>query len=163
MVHAGGVVGYKTKYQDTIALSSTEAEFTTACDAAKLILLFRSLMDDLNIPQNDATILYKDNKGALLMANAQQLTRRTHHMEIKKFALLDWVERDLLTLHSISTHNNAADTMTKALGRQLFYRHVDTIMGRRQPKQFIRSKHSIDALGDSLVTCSHHRSEHGGG
>jgi hypothetical protein len=94
LMHAGGVVGYKTKYQDTIALSSTEAEFTAACDAAKLILFFRSLMDDLNIPQNNTTILYEDNNGALLMANAQQPTRRTRHMEIKKSALLDWVERD---------------------------------------------------------------------
>jgi hypothetical protein len=30
LMYAGGTVGYKTKYQDTIALSSTEAEFTAA-------------------------------------------------------------------------------------------------------------------------------------
>ncbi len=55
----------------------------------------------MNISQPDATILYEDNNGALLMANAQQPTRHTRHMDIKKFALLDWVERDLITLHNI--------------------------------------------------------------
>lgn len=65
LMYAGGTVGYKTKYQDTIALSSTEAEFTAACDAAKMILFFRSLLDDLGIPQNQATILYEDNNGPL--------------------------------------------------------------------------------------------------
>ena len=164
LMYAGGVVGYKTKYQDTIALSSTEAEFTAACDAAKLILFFRSLLDDLGIPQHQATVLYEDNNGALMMANAQQPTRRTRHMDIRQFALLDWVERDLITLHRISTHDNTADTMTKVLGRQLFYRHCDSLMGRRTPTRFMRSN---PALGHSS-TCptrppSGHRLEHGGG
>ena len=35
LLYAGGSIGYKTKYQETIALSTTKAEFTAACDAAK--------------------------------------------------------------------------------------------------------------------------------
>jgi hypothetical protein len=35
---AGGTILYKSKFQDTIAMSSTEAEFSAACDAAKSIL-----------------------------------------------------------------------------------------------------------------------------
>ena len=40
MVHmmAGGVIAYKSKFQATIALSSTEAEFTAAAEAGKTIL-----------------------------------------------------------------------------------------------------------------------------
>ena len=70
-------------------MSSTEAEFTAACDAAKAILYIRSILDEINISQDEATTLYIDNNGALLMANAQQPTRQTHHMDIKHFALLD--------------------------------------------------------------------------
>jgi hypothetical protein len=136
LMYAGGSIGYKTKYQETIALSTTDAEFTAACDAAKMILFFRSLLDDLGIQQQHATILYEDNNGALMMANAQQPTRRTHHNYIKKFALLEWVEQDLLTLQSIKTNDNAADTMTKALAEQMFYRHCNTLMGRRIPMRF---------------------------
>jgi hypothetical protein len=32
---AGGTILYKTKYQDTVSLSTTEAEFTAACNAGK--------------------------------------------------------------------------------------------------------------------------------
>lgn len=135
---AGGVIGYKTKFQTVIAHSSTEAEFVAACDTAKMILFFRSLLDELDLPQHSATILYEDNTGALLMANAQQPTRRTRHMDIKHFTLLDWVEQDLLQLQQISTHDNAADAMTKPLTRQLFYRHRDTYMGYRIP-DYVRS------------------------
>jgi hypothetical protein len=133
LMFAGGAIGYRCKYQDTIAHSSTEAEFTAACDAGKLILFFRSLLYDLGIEQEHATILYEDNSGALLMANAKQPTRRTRHMDIKKFALLDWVEQDLIILHNIKTAENAADGLTKPLAKQLFYRHSDTMMGRRVP------------------------------
>ena len=95
---AGGTILYKTKYQPTIAQSSTEAEFTAACDAGKAILYVRSILDEIGINQDLATSLYIDNNGALLMANAQQPTKRTKHMDIKNFGLLDWVERDLLIL-----------------------------------------------------------------
>lgn len=131
IMFAGGIIGYKTKYQDTRAHSSTETEFVAACDAAKLILFFRSLLDDLGIPQTQATIIYEDNKGALMMAIAQQPTRQTRHLDIIHFILLDWVERDLIILKTISTSDNAADAFTKLLSKQLFYRHFDTFMGRR--------------------------------
>jgi hypothetical protein len=44
-------------------------------------------------------------------------------MDIKHFALLDWVEQDLLILEAVRTHENASDAMTKTLRKQLFYRH----------------------------------------
>ena len=74
---SGGCILYKTRYQSTIALSSTESEFTAACEAGESILYVRSILDQINLPQPDATVLYIDNNGALLMANAQQPTRRT--------------------------------------------------------------------------------------
>ena len=61
VIYAGGVVCYKTKYQETIALSSTEAEFVALCDAGKVVLYARSILDDLAVSQENATTLYKDN------------------------------------------------------------------------------------------------------
>ncbi len=89
--------------------------------------------------QQNATVLYEDNNGALMMANAQQPTRRTRHMDIKKFALIDWVEQDLIILQSMCTAENAADGLTKPLAKQLFNRHSDTILGERVPSYVLRS------------------------
>jgi hypothetical protein len=69
---AGGAIGYKTKFQPVIAHSSTEAEFIAACDTAKIILFFRSILEELGVKQTHATVMFEDNTGALLMANAQQ-------------------------------------------------------------------------------------------
>ena len=138
---AGGCILYKTKYQDTLALSTTEAEFTAACDAGKAILYVRSILDEINAPQDTATTLFIDNNGALLMGNAQQPTRRTRHMDLKKFVLLDWIKKDLMLMQRVKTTDNSADVMTKQTGRQLFYRHFDFIMGRKPPK-YVKATHS---------------------
>ena len=130
---AGGAVYYKSRYQDTIALSSTEAEFAAATDAGKAILYVRTIMEELGLPQKDATILHIDNNGALNMANQQQPTKRTRHIDIKQFVIQEWVERDLLYLRRVSTADNYADAFTKTLGRILHYRHFDYIMGRIRP------------------------------
>jgi len=142
IMYAGGAVGYKSKFQTVIAHSSTEAEFVAACDTAKIILFYRSIMKDVGLEQEDATVLYEDNNGALLMANAQQPTRRTRHIDIKHFALLDWVEQDMLILEHIPTSDNVADAMTKTLSKTLFYRHYDTYMGIRVPMHCQTEKRS---------------------
>ena len=67
---AGGTIAYKTKLQMTIALSSTEAEFMAACNARKMMLFIRSILWDLDIPQEAATVLYEDNYACTAMANA---------------------------------------------------------------------------------------------
>ncbi len=130
---AGGTILYKSKFQDIHALSSTEAEFTAAVEAGKYILYVRSILDEIGLPQDEATVLYEDNQGALLLANAQQPTKRTRHMDIKNFALQDWVKEDLIRLIRISTNDNYADVMTKATARTLFYRHMNYIMGKVIP------------------------------
>ena len=139
---AGGAVLYKTAYQPTIAGSSTEAEFAAAAAAAKHILHLRTLLEEIGLRQEAATILFEDNQGALLMANAQRPTKRTRHMDIRYFTIQQWVAEDLLCLKRIDTDDNYSDSMTKALGRTLFYRHMNFVMGRKIP-EFLRATLSL--------------------
>jgi hypothetical protein len=88
---AGGAIAFKSKFQETIALSSTKAEFVAACDATKMILFYRSILEDSGIPQNQASTLFEGNNGALMIANAQQPTKGTCRIDIKYFSILDWV------------------------------------------------------------------------
>ena len=150
----GGSILYKTKYQDTVALSSAEAEFAAACDTGKSILYVQSILTQLNLDQQEATILHIDNNGALLMGNAQQPTRRTKHVEVKKFALLDWVERDLLFMKRINTSDNCADGMTKPLGKTLHYWHFDYTMGYYKPDYANNNKSQANRLHSHTKSAS---------
>lgn len=87
-------------------------------------------------------------------------------MDIKHFALLDWVEGDLLFLEAIRTHDNASDAMMKTLTRQLFYRYYDTYMGLQIPeyaKQHIEQQHShASYIARNAVSKPTYRTKHGG-
>jgi hypothetical protein len=130
---AGGTIAYKMKFQPTVALSSTEAKFMGACKAGKMSIYICSVLWDLNIPQEVATITYENNNACTAMANAQKPTPRTHHMDIKYFALRDWVEQDLICLKQINTKFNLANPFTKTLQRPSFHCHVDFILGHVPP------------------------------
>jgi hypothetical protein len=145
---AGGTIAYKTKFQPTVALSSTKAEFMAACDVGRMCLFIRSLLWDLNIPQEAATVAYEDNDGCTSMGNAQKPTPRTRHIDIKYFALCDWIKRNLLLLERIDTSINPADHLTKTLSCILFHRHADFLLGHVPPKYLPVYQHAITMYGD---------------
>ena len=133
---AGAAIVYKTWFQSTVALSSTEAEFVAASDAGKLALYLHSLLADLDLDHNEAILLYEDNAGAFMMADAGKPTQRTRHIDIRHFALLDWVERDMIRLEQISTKLNTADVLTKSTPRIIFHCHNNILMGKLNPHSF---------------------------
>ena len=130
---AGAAIAWKCRVQTTISLSSSEAEYLAACDAGKLALYLRSVLDDLQVPQHFATLIYEDNRGCLLMSRAAQPTKQSRHIDIRHYALNDWVERDLVTLEDCPSGLNASDLATKQIGGILFARHLDNISGQLIP------------------------------
>jgi len=104
-----------------------------AYDTGKMILFVRSVLWDLDIPQEAATVLYEDNDACTAMGNAQKPTPRTRHMDIKYFSICEWVDRDLMHLERIDTSINMSDHFTKALNRALFHRHADFLLGHVPP------------------------------
>ena len=157
---------YKTKIQEDVAHSSTEAEFVAANEAGKMAKYLRTILEQIGTPQEEATVILIDNTGAMLMANAQQPTRRTRHMDIKHFSIQDWVAQDLVIMEQIKTHQNSADSFTKALARTLFYVHNDVIMGRIPPAYYqghikptySTTKNMLSSQQGNMLT-----SKHGGG
>ena len=131
---AGAAVAYKTQLQATILTSSTELEFMAAYKLGKALLYICSLLWDLNIPQEAASLIYEYNDACTDMANAQKPTSRTRHMDIRYNVLCEWVERDLIVLERVDTRINEADHFTKLLSRVLFHRHIDYIMGHVPPE-----------------------------
>jgi hypothetical protein len=148
IILSGAAVLYSTKFQKAIALSSTEAEFVSASDAGKHALYLRSILTDLGYTQSDPTTLLIDNTGAVFMVDAQAPTRRTRHVDIRYFALLQWSETGQVKAKSIPTASNISDSMTKPTGRIKFHQHADLFMGRTPPTYV-----PPEALQPETITC----------
>ena len=130
---AGGTIAYKCKFQTTVAGSSTEAEFMVAYNTGKMILFMQSVLWDLWIPQEAATVLYEDNDLCTAMGNAHKPTTRTRHLDIKYFSICKWVDRDLMLLKGINKKLNISDHLMKGLTRALFHRHTNFLLGHIPP------------------------------
>ena len=98
------------------------------------MLYIRSLLDELGISQDHASTVYDKNEGCLKLANSGQPSKRTRHIDTRQFAILDWVKTDLLLVKRVPTNDNISDTLTKPLGKILFHRHNEVLMGTVQPE-----------------------------
>ena len=88
---AGAHISYRSRFQPTILLSSTERDFIATSEAVKTTLYIRSILDNICLPQDSATPLHEDNAAAIAMAHSSKPTYHIFHIEIRHFALLDWI------------------------------------------------------------------------
>jgi hypothetical protein len=130
MMLAGGAIAWKCHVQITILLSTTESEVLSASDAGQLSIYLCSVLDELGHTQHCATIIFEDSLAAVLISQASHPIRQTRHIDIREFALLDWNNRDLISLESIDTSQNTSDMLTKQCPKVLYYRHYDIASGK---------------------------------
>jgi hypothetical protein len=121
---------YLGKLQPVVASSTGEGEFIQMVLTGKKIKYVRTVMTEFGFPQKVPSPMFGDNLSAIMMANNVRPTDRTRHMDIRWFALQEWihVDKDIIMIH-ISGVINPADALTKALAWKKHYRHMSRAMG----------------------------------
>ena len=127
---AGGPISWKSKVQPTVALSSSEAEYMAAGSATQEALWLRTILMELNFPQEGPTPIYEDNQGciAMTLTNGGHHSR-TKHIDIKHHFIRNCVEDQTVILVWISTKQMIADILTKALPLKTFAYLRGLLMG----------------------------------
>jgi len=117
----GAPISWKSKKQQTVALSSCEAEYMALTDATKELLYLRTFCISIEIPQTDTTTLYCDNQGAIsLTADKPGQHSRTKHIDVKYHFVR---HQPTIVYDYIRTDENKADVLTKPLGA-ILHRHA---------------------------------------
>ncbi|KAE9090712.1 Copia protein [Phytophthora fragariae] len=111
----GGPVVYKSKRQNTVALSSAEAEYMALSLAAQEVLWLRYLLVEMGFKAEGPTTLQLDNKSAIAMATNQGYTPRAKHIDLRAHFVRDHVEAGRIKLKHVPTEEQLADFLTKAL------------------------------------------------
>ena len=115
VMFAGAAVAWISKRQPTVALSSAEAEYATACLAAQEIQWIRQLLAEINIDQDKgATTVHSDSQSAMHMAG-NPTAGRAKHMDIKYHFTKEAVERGVVSFKYVHTSEQLADALTKGL------------------------------------------------
>lgn len=119
---AGGPISWASKRQQTVSLSSTEAEYMAGTEAAKEAVWIKNFINDLHLPEYhvDSIPLRVDNKSAIKIAKNPEFHQRTKHIQIKHNFIRECVRDGNVDIQWISGKSNLADAFTKALGRPTF-------------------------------------------
>ncbi|KAE8714902.1 hypothetical protein F3Y22_tig00110187pilonHSYRG00229 [Hibiscus syriacus] len=104
----GGPICWKSTVQSVVALSTTEAEYMAAAEAAKEALWLTGLVKELGVQQGGVQLLC-DNQSSIHLAKNQVYRARTKHIDVsydrQVQALLGLVECfELLKKHGNPTH-----------------------------------------------------------
>ena len=92
---------YKVKFQNTVATSSTEAEFIAVVSGAKTSKCLRTVLIEIGHSFYKPTKIKEDNMATIFMTNNNRPTERTRHMHIPCFALHQWVKEKHVVLHHV--------------------------------------------------------------
>ena len=74
-----------SKKQNTVALSTKEAEFIAASAAANQALWLRKVLIYLNMKQEGCTKIFVDNQVAISISHNPVFFKKTKHFNIKVF------------------------------------------------------------------------------
>ena len=97
-----------------VALSSAEAEYIAATDAACEAIWLRRLLSDLQQKIEEPTVICCDNMSAIAMTKNPVFHARTKHIELRHHFIRDLVGEGEIQLQFVSTNDQPADVLTKA-------------------------------------------------
>ena len=113
----GSAVSWEAKRFDHTSLSTTEAEYMACMEATKQIIYLRGLLEEFNTPQHAPTPLSMDNEAAITIATSEAFSKKLRHVNCAVQWVREQVRDEVVSLHFVRSQFQAADSLTKALGR----------------------------------------------
>ena len=113
-------ISWSSKKQNTIARSSTEAEYRTVASTAAELNWVCFLLTDLGLTLPTAPIIYCDNVGATQLCSNPIFHSRMKHVAIDFHFIRDQVQTGSLRVAHVSSKDQLADALTKPLPRSNF-------------------------------------------
>lgn len=113
-------ISWKTKKQEVVSMSSAEAEYRSMAFALKELKWLKQLLLSFGIPHNSPMQLFCDSQAAIYIAANPVFHERTKHVESDCHSVRDAVQDKLITTEHLSTTEQPADILTKALPAPTF-------------------------------------------
>lgn len=122
---AGGPVSWASKRQETVALSTVEAEYMAFTRAAQQALWLSKFIDEIGLTAERPTIIYAHNNGAIATTRNDKNHRRTKHIDVKHHFVKEKIKSNDINFTYVPSAENLANIFTKPLARDATRRCVD--------------------------------------
>jgi hypothetical protein len=115
-----GVISWYSRKKKSVALSSAEAEYMAASQASCEAIWLRKMLINLFETDLDPTTIFCDNQSCIKLSENPVFHDRSKHIEIRYHFIRDKVQKGVVKLQYISTNEQVADILTKALPKGKF-------------------------------------------
>jgi hypothetical protein len=113
------LVSWSYKKQNSVALSTAEAEYISVGNCCAQLLWMKQTLLDYGISFKNVPLMC-DNENAVKLATNPNQHTRTKHIDIRHHFLRDHVEKEDISIYFIGTDNQLADIFTKPLDEPRF-------------------------------------------
>ena len=120
-------ISWCSKRQQTVAKSSTEAEYVALAMATQEVVWLRRLLSDLRIDISAPTELREDNQGAIDLSRNPKHHGRTKHIDVSFHFTRERIATKEIDVKYVPSTMNLADVMTKPLPRVPFENFRDEL------------------------------------
>ena len=106
-----GAVSWKSGLQSIVTLSSCEVEYVALCSEVCEVKYLRSLMRELGRKQAESTLIWEDNKAAILIAENEECRSadRSKHIDVRYTFVVQAVLEGSVRVRYTPSDMNCAD------------------------------------------------------
>ena len=109
----GPLISWKSRKQQTVALSTCETEYMALAPATQEAKFLRQLFADMQGCNVECVYLHVDNQGAIALARNPVQHQMSKHIDIKYHFVILEIQRGCIQLEYVQSVHNVADIFTK--------------------------------------------------
>ena len=111
----GNTVSWCSKRQACVARSTTEAEYIALSTTSQEAVWLRRLLQNVLKKQDNPTVVYKDNQGAIELTENPKFHNRTKHIDASYHFVREQVDNKVISVKYCRTEDMLVDVMTDYL------------------------------------------------
>ena len=124
----GFPIVWKSKTQNSVVLSSAEAEYVSSTELVKDMLWVKQILEFMQIQIELPMKVYIDNISAIHMVRNNLSNTGTRHMNIRLHFVRE-IHGTIVDYQYVRTENNISDILTKNATRQEHEKHAPKLVG----------------------------------
>ena len=99
---ANSPITWSSHKQETVALSSCEAEFMAATDAAKQAIWLQDLLEEITGTESKKVSIMIDNKSAIALTKNHVFHGRSKHIHHRYHFIRECVDKGMIEVHHVA-------------------------------------------------------------
>lgn len=113
-------ISWCSQKQSTVALSSCEAEFMAATEAARQAIWLQDILSEITGWKTEKVLIKIDNKSAIALTKNPVFHGKSKHIHKRYHFIRECIENKIVEVEHVPGEEQKADILTKALARVKF-------------------------------------------